>query len=105
MERCCYIKDHRGRFVFIPGCMGAAAEGPKNCTCLDTEQRIEALERKMEHTMAEVRLFIEWLNENGVPKFAQLVTNKADAALKLRSGTDWVKRATLAAAEAAKGGG
>lgn len=43
-NRCAWTRDADGEEWLIPGCMGAAALGPENCTCGIPESRIERAE-------------------------------------------------------------
>ncbi len=63
LTRCCYIKDHKRNFVFIPGCMGGAAVGPHGCTCLNTDETIRQMETKIEHLEAKIGMLIEVVKE------------------------------------------
>lgn len=55
IDYCHYIKGtKRNEWHFIPACMGGAAQGPEHCTCLDTNERLQRLEKQILPRIAEL---------------------------------------------------
>ena len=78
IDRCCYIKEGK-KYIFIPGCMGAAARGPEHCTCDTTEARVKELENWLEQHKARLLAIEHWIETHDPdhPNFVNLMFDRA----------------------------
>lgn len=98
-QNCHYIrvpsrkKNEPDEWLFIPGCMGAAASGPHACTCMTTDQKVDAMERRYANIDARLRWMEAWVEKQFGENAGTLMLEEWKRKQTEEMGAAWVKRA------------